>query len=382
MGPAQHRLDPRQQLARVERLGHVVVGAELEPDHPVGLLGHRGQHDDRQVALRAQLPAQGEAVLARHHDVEHDQVDPAGLEHAPRRRGTVGDADPVVVPGQIVGQRVADLAMIVDDQEVGGFAHAAMSCRGLGALCAVPGMAQRGFVTDCRRAAPSPHPRQIGCVAAQSGQICGSSAAVTNDEVDHATDTQDILLAARARRCRLLAAGAAMADGGWGGPAGHGGPRRHAPDRDLRHQQATARSPRPRSTPRARTSLTKFDTDGNGELSLEEYQALWLDAMRPSDGPPVPGQRSPTAMPASPSWSSRSATRTWSATSTATATASSPSTSCGRRHGPRHGPGPGPGPDEGPERGPGRARGRTSRTEDCSTRRGGGVSLPPCDTCA
>ena len=26
--------------------------------------------------------------------------------------------------------------------------------------------------------------------------------------------------------------------------------------------------------------LAKFDVDGNGELSLEEYEALWLDAMR------------------------------------------------------------------------------------------------------
>ena len=26
--------------------------------------------------------------------------------------------------------------------------------------------------------------------------------------------------------------------------------------------------------------LTRFDQDGNGQLSLQEYQALWLDAMR------------------------------------------------------------------------------------------------------
>ena len=29
-----------------------------------------------------------------------------------------------------------------------------------------------------------------------------------------------------------------------------------------------------------KANLTKFDTDGNGELSLVEYQALWADAMR------------------------------------------------------------------------------------------------------
>ena len=49
-GPAQHRVDPQHQLARAERLGDVVVGADLEPDDPVGLLAERGQHDDRHVA--------------------------------------------------------------------------------------------------------------------------------------------------------------------------------------------------------------------------------------------------------------------------------------------------------------------------------------------
>ena len=29
-----------------------------------------------------------------------------------------------------------------------------------------------------------------------------------------------------------------------------------------------------------KANLTKFDADGNGELSLVEYQALWADAMR------------------------------------------------------------------------------------------------------
>ena len=44
---AQHRLDAGHQLARAEGLGNVVVGAQLEPDHAVGLLVARGQHDDR-----------------------------------------------------------------------------------------------------------------------------------------------------------------------------------------------------------------------------------------------------------------------------------------------------------------------------------------------
>ena len=40
---------PRDQLAEPERLGHVVVGADLEPDHRVDLRVARRDHDDRDL---------------------------------------------------------------------------------------------------------------------------------------------------------------------------------------------------------------------------------------------------------------------------------------------------------------------------------------------
>src|SRR6185437_7754554 len=43
---AQDRLHPQHELPRAERLGHVVVRAELEPAYPVLLGGLRGQHQD------------------------------------------------------------------------------------------------------------------------------------------------------------------------------------------------------------------------------------------------------------------------------------------------------------------------------------------------
>jgi hypothetical protein len=72
---AQHRAHPRQQLGDGKRLGDVVVGAELEAQHLVGLGRARRQHHDRgRCRALAQLAADIEAVLARQHQVEDDEV--------------------------------------------------------------------------------------------------------------------------------------------------------------------------------------------------------------------------------------------------------------------------------------------------------------------
>ena len=54
-GPAQQRPDPGDQLARAERLGHVVVAAQLQAEDPVDLVVAGGEEDDRRpvAVLRA-----------------------------------------------------------------------------------------------------------------------------------------------------------------------------------------------------------------------------------------------------------------------------------------------------------------------------------------
>ena len=71
---AHVRADPREQLARRERLGDVVVGADLEAEHAIGFFAARGHHDDRHVDARAQLAADLDAVAAGQHQIEHDAV--------------------------------------------------------------------------------------------------------------------------------------------------------------------------------------------------------------------------------------------------------------------------------------------------------------------
>ena len=61
--PAEHGLDPRDELAQVERLGHIVVGAILETFDPVHRLTLGTQHDDRRRhALGPQGPKHLQAI--------------------------------------------------------------------------------------------------------------------------------------------------------------------------------------------------------------------------------------------------------------------------------------------------------------------------------
>ena len=77
----QHALHARKQLARLEGLGDVVVGAGLEPDDAIDRVGRRRHHDDADAARTLAQPArQHEAVLARQPDIEQHQCGKLALQ--------------------------------------------------------------------------------------------------------------------------------------------------------------------------------------------------------------------------------------------------------------------------------------------------------------
>src|SRR5713101_863699 len=87
---AQDRLDPEHQLTRAERLGHVVVGTELEARDAVLLTGLRRQHQDRRRAGRPDLPGDRLARYVRQPEVQHDQVRCRGLRNTDRLSARLG----------------------------------------------------------------------------------------------------------------------------------------------------------------------------------------------------------------------------------------------------------------------------------------------------
>ena len=117
LGPAEQRPDPRRQLAQAERLGHVVVGAELEPDHLVqlGILGR--EHHDRHARLGADDPADLDPRQLGEHQVEQDEVGTFGPEPG-QGLATVGRRDdPESVGLERVDQRLAQGRLVVDDED-------------------------------------------------------------------------------------------------------------------------------------------------------------------------------------------------------------------------------------------------------------------------
>ena len=99
----QQRAEAGEQRLVLDRLGEEIIGAGLEPAHPVLLLAQGGDHDDRNMGGLGRLPeptADLEAVHARHHDVEQHDVGALGLHLVERFLAALGGDDLVILGSQ------------------------------------------------------------------------------------------------------------------------------------------------------------------------------------------------------------------------------------------------------------------------------------------
>ena len=118
-GATQDRVHARDELAGAERLRHVVVGADLEPDDEVGLAVARGEHEHRHRAISLDALAHLDPVEAGEHEVEHDEV---GLEPRVRleaARPVARDLDRVALAAEPRRDRAGDRALVLDDEDAG-----------------------------------------------------------------------------------------------------------------------------------------------------------------------------------------------------------------------------------------------------------------------
>ena len=118
--PAQQRADPGQQLGEAEGLADVVVGAGVEADDEVDLVGAGGEHEDGEVGhLGPDAAADLEAVHAGQAEVEHQQVDVAAADALQRAHPVVGDRDVVALALQRPRERLGDRRVVLGEQDRG-----------------------------------------------------------------------------------------------------------------------------------------------------------------------------------------------------------------------------------------------------------------------
>ncbi len=126
---AKQRAHTGEELLGRERLDEVVVGAGVEPGHAVGHCVARGQEQHRRrEALRAEPPADGQPVEARHGHVEHDQVGGRALDGGERLAAVSRGLDHVAVGGERPVEHPADRSVVVDHEDR-GLGHAARVIR-------------------------------------------------------------------------------------------------------------------------------------------------------------------------------------------------------------------------------------------------------------
>src|SRR5439155_25768939 len=116
VGAPEDRLHPRDELTRRERFRQVVVGAELEACHAVGLLVSGGQHQNRHVRARAHCPGHVEAVDARQADIEDDDPDLVPSELRERLLAGTNPDDAVAAPLQVGTGHRPDRMLVLDQK--------------------------------------------------------------------------------------------------------------------------------------------------------------------------------------------------------------------------------------------------------------------------
>ena len=79
-GPPGDGADPGDEFSEPERLDQVVIGAQLEPDHPINLFTPGADHQNGDVGAAAKAPAHLEAVDVGKTEIQQHHVDPFGLE--------------------------------------------------------------------------------------------------------------------------------------------------------------------------------------------------------------------------------------------------------------------------------------------------------------
>ncbi|GAO25994.1 hypothetical protein ALISP_5814 [Alicycliphilus sp. B1] len=136
LAPAQDGAYAREQLAWLEGLGQVVVGADLQADHAVHGVALGGEHQHRHLGGRARqrayAPAHLQAVHVGQHQVQDHQVGQLAalqLRQAARAIGHVRHLQPGLA--EVFAHHLREAVVVFDHQQLrvhGWHLGIALSC--------------------------------------------------------------------------------------------------------------------------------------------------------------------------------------------------------------------------------------------------------------
>jgi hypothetical protein len=116
--------DARAEHDRIEGFRHEILGAGLDTAHGAFDVVEGGEHDDGQVAqtLVGLHELEGlEAIKFRHDDIQQDEIEIAFLEHLQGEPAIADLGDLVAEFLQTTAQHLAVHAVVIDDEQAGGW---------------------------------------------------------------------------------------------------------------------------------------------------------------------------------------------------------------------------------------------------------------------
>jgi hypothetical protein len=98
----------------MERLGDVVVRADLETDGALDRVALAGQDHHPDLRLLAQKPGQAEAVLPWHADVDQHEIDRLAAHDAAKGGSAIGGGHPKPLAREIGGEPAPQQRVVID----------------------------------------------------------------------------------------------------------------------------------------------------------------------------------------------------------------------------------------------------------------------------
>ena len=130
MGAPQQRAHTADHLTWRERLGDIVIGANVEAERAVTLLATRAEDDDGKMfclGAGTQRAADIDPGHLRHHPVDDGEIRTVFLDHLDRLPAILGAKNLILGLNQIIGQKLKLIGLIIGNENTDSHLYPSLS---------------------------------------------------------------------------------------------------------------------------------------------------------------------------------------------------------------------------------------------------------------